>query len=146
VNADAVHVAMWRSEEWEILFTLEQIDRIHAEYGKAATLAEYLRALREIGVTRYDSFLCDGHSEYFDGDGRMVTGPAAHAELAVAAAPNQEEFLRHLRLHGEGKTSYVEMSTGVAESGVGKWTFDTEALTITYYDGSGNVMPREEIR
>ena len=37
------------------------------------------------------------------------------------------------------------MSQGLAESGVEKWTFDTHALTITYYDKAGNILLSESL-
>jgi hypothetical protein len=45
------------------MFTIEQINAIHDRLGSAKTLAEYVRALKALGVERYDSFLADGHSE-----------------------------------------------------------------------------------
>ena len=30
------------------------------------------------------------------------------------------------------------MSKGLADSGIEKWTFDTNKMTITYYDKGGN--------
>lgn len=47
------------------MFTIEQINDLHARLGSARTLPEYIRALKAIGVERYDSYLADGHSEYF---------------------------------------------------------------------------------
>ena len=37
------------------------------------------------------------------------------------------------------------MSRGLAQSSVEKWTFDTNKMTMTYYDRGGNVMLVEEI-
>ncbi len=44
------------------MFTLEQINDLHARLGKAETLIEYVRALNASGVEKYDSYLTDGHS------------------------------------------------------------------------------------
>ena len=38
------------------------------------------------------------------------------------------------------------MSKGLAESGVEKWSFDTSALTIAYYDKAGNELLVEAVR
>ena len=51
----------------------------------------------------------------------------------------------HLRLHSEGRTSYLEMSKGLADSGVEKWTFDTNELTVAYYDRAGNELLVEQV-
>jgi hypothetical protein len=55
------------------MFTLELINR--NQLGKAATLPQYLWALKAIGVDKRDSFITDGHSEYFGKEGHKVTSP-----------------------------------------------------------------------
>jgi hypothetical protein len=57
------------------MFTIEQINDLHARLGSARTLPEYVRALKALGVERYDPFLADGHSEYF---GQGGTGSPPH--------------------------------------------------------------------
>ena len=126
------------------MFTLEQINDLHDRLGRAETLAAYLRGLRAIGVVCVDSYLADGHAEFFGG-GHSVVSPPAHHQLAVAETGDREEFLRHLKLHEQGKTSYVEMSEGLARSGIEKWTMDTGTLTVTYYDKAGNEMLAERV-
>ena len=54
------------------MFTFEQINDIHDRLGNAETLAQYLEALKNIGVDKYDSFITDGHSEYFGKDGNEM--------------------------------------------------------------------------
>jgi len=75
-----------------------------------------------------------------------VISSSAHEELKIAEISDREDFIKHLNLHNQRKTSYLEMSRGLANSGVEKWTFDTNKLTMTYYDQGGNVMLLEEIR
>ena len=128
------------------MFTLEQINRIHSQLGKQATLPQYLQALKAMGVDKCDSFITDGHSEYFGEPGHKVISPSTHEELEIAEISNLEDFLRHLNLHEQRKTSYLEMSRGLAHSGIEKWTFDTNKMTMTYYDKGGNVLLVEEIK
>lgn len=47
------------------MFTIERINDLHARLGSARTFPEYVLALKGLGVERYDSYLADGHSEYF---------------------------------------------------------------------------------
>lgn len=56
--------------------TLEQINDIHDRLGNAKTLPQYLEALKNIGVDKYDSFIDDGHSEYFGKNGHEKRSPA----------------------------------------------------------------------
>jgi uncharacterized protein YbcV (DUF1398 family) len=116
------------------MFTLEQINDIHDRLGNAETLPQYLEALKNIGIDKYDSFITDGHSEYFGRGGHIVVSPPVHEKLSIAETSNRESFLKHLDLHNQGKTSYLELSKGLADSGIEKWTFDTNKMTIVYYD------------
>jgi uncharacterized protein YbcV (DUF1398 family) len=127
------------------VFTLAQIDDLHARLGSADSLADYLRGLAAVGVVRFDSFLIDGHSEFFSADGQCVVSPAHHEVLAVAETSDRDSFLEHLRRHSAGETSYVQMSKGLADCGVEKWVADTAALTMTYLDRSGAALLVEQV-
>lgn len=128
------------------MFTLEQINDIHDRLGNADTLPQYLEALKNIGVDKYDSFITDGHSEYFGKGGHKIVSPPVHEEFSIAETSNREIFLKHLDLHNQGKTTYLEMSKGLADSGIEKWTFDTNKMTIAYYDKDGNEILVEVIK
>ena len=127
------------------MFTIEQIDELHRRLGNADTLLCYVRSLAELGVVRYDSFVSDGHSEYIGLDGRRVKSPPAHDVLSVAEDSDRDAFLDHLRRHEHGETSYMEMSKGLADSGVQRWTVETYPMTMTYYDIAGEVLLVEQI-
>lgn len=115
------------------LFTLEQIQDLHDRLGNAETLSDYVRSLAALGVLCYDSFVSDGHSVYLGHDGQRVSSPPAHAELSIAENSDRDAFLDHLRRHDLGETSYLDMSKGLAERGIEKWTVDTQAMTMTFY-------------
>jgi len=46
--------------------------------------AGYVQALKALGMKCYDSYLDDGHSEYFGQGGHRVVSPAVHEVFAVA--------------------------------------------------------------
>src|SRR5688572_7358092 len=127
------------------MFTLEQITDIHDRLGFGNTLGAYLRALRDIGVETYDSYITDGHSEYFGADGQKLVGPAFHETFAIAETCDKEQFLQYMQQVEQGGIGYVEMSKALADNGVEKWTFDTEKMTITYLDKAGNVLLSEVV-
>ncbi len=133
------------SLESVVMFTLEQITEIHDRVGNSDTLGAYLRALRDIGVETYDSYITDGHSEYFGRDGQTLAGPAFHETFAIAETCDRERFLELMRQVEQGSLGYVEMSKALAANGVEKWTFDTGNMTITYLDTAGNVLLRETV-
>ncbi len=122
------------------MFTLGQINEIHDQFGRADSLPQYLQALKDIGVDKYDTYITDGHSEYFGANGHKVTSPPGHEMLTVTVVSSRENLIEHLDLHSHLKTSYLEMSKGLADSGIEKWTFDTKNMKITYYDKAGNEM------
>ena len=127
------------------MFTIEQIDALHGRLGSAEILADYVRALAAIGVVRYDSFVSDGHSEFVGHDAHRVVSPAVHGELTVAESCDRAAFLDHLKLHERGEWSYLEMSRGLADSGIERWTVDTAAMTMTFYDRFGADVFVEQI-
>jgi uncharacterized protein YbcV (DUF1398 family) len=128
------------------MFTIEQINDLHARLGSARTLPEYVLALKGLGVKRYDSYLDDGHSEYFGHDGHRVVSPPVHEVLPVAETGQGEAFLQHLRRHERRETTYLEMSRGLAQSGIEKWTVDTGTMTMTFHDKAGKEMLAEQIK
>ena len=128
------------------MFTIEHINDAHARLGSAKTFPEYVLALKALGVERSDSYLADGHSEYFGQGGHSVVSPAVHEVLAVAESGQLETFLEHLRRHERRETTYLEMSRGLAQSGIEKWTVDTAKMTMTFYDKAGREMLVEQIK
>ncbi|WP_433157981.1 DUF1398 domain-containing protein [Kribbella sp. CA-247076] len=127
------------------MFTLEEIDEIHERLGNASTLAAYLEALRGIGVTSSDTYLTDGRTTYFGDGGHQVTSEPTHDVFPIAAVGDKVAMAEGLRRHEEEGTSYVEVSRALADAGVEKWTFDTRALTITYYDRAGSELLSERL-
>lgn len=127
------------------MFTIEQINDIHDRLGSARTFTEYVLALKALGVERYDSYVADGHSEYLGEGGHRVVSPSVHEVLSVAANSQREMFLEHLRRHERRETTYLEMSRGLAQSGIEKWTVDTGRMTMTFYDRAGAEMLVEQI-
>jgi uncharacterized protein YbcV (DUF1398 family) len=70
---------------------------------------------------------------------------AVHDELTVAETSDRDAFLDHLRRHEQGETSYLEMSRGMADSGIERWTVDSHAMTMSFCDRSGDVPLVEQI-
>jgi uncharacterized protein YbcV (DUF1398 family) len=128
-----------------LMFTIEQLDDLHARLGSAKTFPQYVLALKGLGVQRYDSYLADGHSEYFGQYGHIVVSPPVHEHLLIAETGQRDTFLQHLHRHELRETTYLEMSRGLAQSGIEKWTVDTVKMTMTFYDKSGKQMLVEQI-
>ena len=122
------------------MFTIEQIEELHERLGKAETLADYVRSLSALGVARYDSFVADGHSEYLGHDGHRVISHAVHNELTVAQSSDRGASIDHLRRHEQGETSYLEMSSGLADSGIEpKLHLHARRIVIPHPAGAANI-------
>jgi uncharacterized protein YbcV (DUF1398 family) len=76
----------------------------------------------------------------------MVVSPPVHEVLSVAETSQRDTFLQHLRRHEQGQTTYSEMSTGLAQSGIEKWTVDTANMTMTFCDKAAREMRVEQIK
>ena len=127
------------------MFTLQQIEQIHNKFGNASNIGEYLQQLHKIGVVRQDSFIADGHSEYYNSQDQKLASAPMYDKLTISKKTNEQSFKKHLDLHNQGRTSYIEMSQSLAESGIEKWTFDTVKMTITYLDKQGMAVLVEPI-
>ena len=127
------------------MFTLEQLNEIHDRLGNIEDFAQYVLMLKAIGVDKYDSYLADGHTEFSGKDGHRVVSPPVHETLSINDVSDGEKAQEHLDLHNQGKTGYLEMSRGLADSGVEKWTVDTNAMTFACYDKQGRVLLMEGI-
>jgi uncharacterized protein YbcV (DUF1398 family) len=125
---------------------MEQVDDLHARLGRADSLADYQQGLAAIGVVRFESFVSDGRSEFHGADGQVVVSPAHHKVLEIVELSDRDAFMQNLRRHSDGQSSYLEMSEGLASSGLEKWVADTSAMTMTYSDRAGVALLVEEVQ
>ncbi len=78
--------------------------------------------------------------------GNDLARPCPFQAQGLPAETGQHEaFLEHLRRHEQGATTSLEMSRGLAQSGIEKWTVDTGRMTMTFYDRAGREMLVEQI-
>mgnify|MGYP006180113757 CR=1 FL=1 len=47
------------------MFTIEQIKTAHSKVKSGADFPSYIQDLKQLGVTSYDSYVSDGHTNYF---------------------------------------------------------------------------------
>lgn len=80
------------------MFTLEEIVTLHRKVKTGADFPQYARDLTGIGVTGYDTFVADGHAEYF-GNPTVLTSAPKYAPLEIAKVTDKDHFIERLRLH-----------------------------------------------
>ena len=127
------------------MFTLQQIKDAHSKVKSGADFPAYIREIKQLGVTGYQTFVTDGHTEYTGGDNYRVSSDAKYAALAIAPVSNKATFEGYLKAHQQGQSDYPAFCQQSADTGVEKWVVNTDTMTCTYYDLAGNVMLEEKI-
>lgn len=127
------------------MFTVEQIKAAHSEVKSGADFPAYIRKIKALGVTHYEVYVTDGHTDYHGINDYTARVPAKHSPLAIAESLNGEEFKAGLKAHQEGKTDYPAFIKMCAVCGVEKWKICMSKMTCTYYDKAGNEVLVETI-
>ncbi|MFN8295049.1 MAG: DUF1398 family protein [Chitinophagales bacterium] len=127
------------------MFTINEIKDAHSKVKSGADFPSLVQDLINLGVVYYDSYVIDGHKKYVGKDDYTIEGIAMYSDLDVAVDSNTEQFKHYLKIHQQGQTDYFTFCKNAAETGVEKWTVDTQKMTCTYYDKAGNKMLEEMI-
>lgn len=127
------------------MFTAEQIKQLHSKVKSGADFPAYIRDIRAIGVTHYETFVTDGHTHYYGADDYKVTVPAKYEALPITNECNASQFKIELKEHQQGKTDYLTFIGMCAAFGIEKWEVCMEKMTCTYFDTSGNEVLTELI-
>ncbi len=120
------------------MFTVEQIKAAHNKVRSGADFPAYIKEIKQLGVTYYETFVSDGHTDFFGANHYKTTAPAKYAELKIAETSNTEQFKVDLKEHQQGKTDYLTFIGMCAAFGIGKWAVRMSEMTCTYYDKAGN--------
>ncbi|MFI0428012.1 DUF1398 domain-containing protein [Mariniflexile sp. HMF6888] len=127
------------------MFTVEQIKTAHSKVKSGADFPAYIQDLKKLGVIYYETFVADGHTNYYGANNYKTTSPAKYPDLAIAETSNEEQFKSDLKAHQEGKTNYPTFCSDSAKSGIEKWTVSMDEMTCTYFDKSGTKILVENI-
>jgi uncharacterized protein YbcV (DUF1398 family) len=126
-------------------FMLEQIKAVHSKVKSGADFPAYIQEVKALGVSSYQTYVSDGHTDYCNADGSNATWPAKYASLPIAATCDKKQFKANLEAHQTGKTDYLTFINDCARCGIEKWIVSLERMTCTYYDIEGNKILVEEI-
>jgi len=127
------------------MFTVEQIKAAHSKVKSGADFPAYIKDIKLLGVTHYETYVKDGHIDYHGGDNYSTTSPAKYDPLEIAESPNTEKFKKELSDHQQGKSDYLSFIKICAATGVEKWEVSIEKMICTYYDKAGNKILEEKI-
>jgi uncharacterized protein YbcV (DUF1398 family) len=127
------------------MFTVEQINAAHSKVKSGADFPSYIKEIKALGVTHYETYVTDGHTDYHGGDGQTATVPAKYEPIAIANLPQKEKFKAELLAHQHGKTDYFTFIMMCAETGIEKWEISIPKMTCTYYSKAGDALLIEAI-
>ena len=122
------------------MFTVEQIKAAHSKVKSGADFPSYIQDIKKLGVTYYETFVADGHTDFFGGTDFKTSLTAKYDVLEIAKTSNVEQFKADLIAHQQGKTDYLTFCNDCAKSGIEKWTVCMDKMTCTYYDKAGNKL------
>src|SRR5690349_975027 len=127
------------------MFQLEDIKKAHAKVKNGADFPAYIQDLIKLGVTKYDTYVRDGHTLYLGSNNYQIQAEPKYSELTVANTGDEKSFRHYLKIHQQGATDYPTFCRHSAETGIEKWTVDMASMTCTYYDKGNNKMLEEKI-
>lgn len=120
------------------MFTVEQIRQAHSKVKSGADFPAYIQEIKALGVTFYETYVEDGHTDYYGANEYKTTAPAKYEKLLIAEAVHPEEFKKELKEHQQGKTDFLTFINACARMGIEKWAVCMDKMTCTYFDASGN--------
>lgn len=127
------------------MFTTEEIKAAHSKVKSGADFPAYIRKIKALGVTHYEAYVNDGHTDYHGANGHTATVPAKYEPMPVADTMNAETFRQELLAHQQGKTDYLTFIRMCADTGIEKWEIRMDGMTCTYFDKAGNEILVEQI-
>ncbi|MBC9812092.1 DUF1398 domain-containing protein [Crocinitomicaceae bacterium CZZ-1] len=127
------------------MFTIEQIQEAHSKVKSGADFPAYIQEFKTLGVTRYETYVTDGHTDYFGEKGYTAIAPAKYAALNIAEMSDMNQFTNDLKAHQQGKTDYPTFCRDAANAGVEKWLVCMDEMTCTYVDKGGTLLLMEVI-
>ncbi|MGQ7944681.1 DUF1398 domain-containing protein [Flavobacterium sp. WC2509] len=127
------------------MFTIEQIKEAHAKVKSGADFPNYIQDLIILGIKGYDTFVDDGHVQYYGVNNYSVTADEKYDEIKIAASANKERFIEFLVMHQDGQTDYLTFCNHAGQCGIARWRVDIIEMTCTYFDKSGYEILIEKI-
>lgn len=127
------------------MFSVEQIKAAHSKVKSGADFPAYIKEIKALGVTHYETYVVDGHIDYHGADDYTATVPAKYAVVTIAYPADIETFKSELKKHQQGKTDFLTFIKMCAETGIDKWEIAINKMTCTYYDKAGNEILVEMI-
>lgn len=126
------------------MFTIEQIKAAHSKVKSGTDFPSYIKEIKALGVTRYETYVSDGHIDYHGTNNYTLKVPAEYKPLIIGDI-SKDEFKAKLVAHQQGKTDFITFIKMCAAFGIEKWAISMGKMTCIYYDKVGNEILVEGI-
>ena len=70
------------------MFTVEQIKTAHSKVKSGADFPAYIQDIKKLGVTYYETFVSDGHTDYYGANDYKTSSSAKYDTLQIAEISN----------------------------------------------------------
>jgi uncharacterized protein YbcV (DUF1398 family) len=127
------------------MFTLQQIQQAHSKVKSGADFPAYIADLKAMGVSFYETYVSDGHTDYYGADEYKTSTEPKYDLIAIAPQLNLQQFKADLKLHQQGSSDYPTFISHCAQHGIEKWAMDLQKMTCTYFDTEGNEVLAEQV-
>ncbi|MDJ1499489.1 DUF1398 domain-containing protein [Xanthocytophaga agilis] len=127
------------------MFTVEQVKSAHTKVKSGADFPAYIQEIKQLGVTAYETWVTDSHTNYFGKEGYQTQSKPMYDKLPIALTTDKQKFSYELKLHQQGHSDYYTFCKVCAETGIEKWFVRLDTMTCTYYDTQENEIVVETI-
>ncbi|RZJ80731.1 MAG: DUF1398 domain-containing protein [Chryseobacterium sp.] len=127
------------------MFTVEEIKAAHSRVNSGADFPKYIQDIKLLGVSRFETWVKDSHTDYFGADGYTTSSTPMYDELSFADTTDEIKFKHLLKIHQQGETDYFTFCRHCAETGIERWVVSLETMTCTYFDRTGKEILVEQI-
>ena len=127
------------------MFTIEEIELAHSKVKTGAEFPKYIKEIKGIGVTGFETWVNDSHTTYFGKKGFQIKSKPQYDMMTIADKSDKEKFSQYLKIHQNGETNYFTFCKHCAETGIEKWVVSLDQMTCTYYDKSENELLIEKV-
>lgn len=103
------------------MFSIEEIENAHSKVKSGADFPSYIREIKLLGVTAFETWVFDSHTEYFGSDDYTIKSDTQYSALDINYKTDIDAFKHKLKIHQQGETDYYTFCTHCAETGIEKW-------------------------
>lgn len=127
------------------MFTIEEIELAHGKVKSGADFPKYIREMKGIGVTEFETWVTDSHTNYFGKNEFQIESKPQYDAMTIANKSDTDRFHQYLKIHQKGETDYFTFCRHCAETGIEKWVMNLDDMTCTYYDKAENEILIENV-